>query len=72
MMRAIRFATQLNFSIEENTLKAISRNKTRINIVSPERVIDEVNLIIMAPKPSTGFKLMDETGLLKIIFSQTC
>jgi poly(A) polymerase len=68
MMRAIRFATQLNFSIEENTLKAISRNKTRINIVSPERVIDEVNLIIMAPKPSTGFKLMDETGLLKIIF----
>lgn len=68
MMRAIRFATQLNFSIEENTLNAIARNKARINIVSPERVIDEINLIMTALKPSVGFKLMDETGLLKIIF----
>jgi len=68
MMRAIRFATQLNFTIEENTYNAIARNKARINIVSPERVIDEINLIMMAPKPSVGFKLMDETGLLKIIF----
>lgn len=68
MMRAIRFATQLNFSIEENTYNAIVRNKARINIVSPERIIDETNLILMTPKPSVGFKLMDETGLLKIIF----
>ncbi|MBC8320671.1 MAG: HD domain-containing protein [Bacteroidetes bacterium] len=68
MMRAIRFATQLNFSIEENTFNAISRNKNRIKIVSPERVIDEINLIMMTSEPSLGIKLMDETGLLKIIF----
>lgn len=68
MMRAIRFATQLDFDIEENTYDAIARNKARISIVSPERVIDEINLIIMAPKPSIGFELMDNTGLLKIIF----
>ena len=68
MMRAIRFATQLGFDIEENTFDAISRNKGRISIVSPERVIDEINLIMMAPVPSIGFELMDMTGLLKIIF----
>ena len=68
MMRAIRFATQLGFDIEENTFDAISRNKGRISIVSPERVIDEINLIMMAPVPSIGFELMDITGLLKIIF----
>jgi len=68
MMRAIRFATQLGFYIEENTYDAITRNKARIKIVSPERVIDEINLIMMAPKPSIGFELLDETGLLKIIF----
>ncbi len=68
MMRAIRFATQLGFSIELNTYKAIGRNKNRIAIVSPERVIDELNLIILSDKPSKGFKILDETGLLKIIF----
>ena len=68
MMRAIRFATQLDFIIEENTFKAIERNKARISIVSPERVIDEINKIVMADKPSIGFKLMENTGLLKIIF----
>ncbi|MAE08670.1 MAG: tRNA nucleotidyltransferase [Bacteroidetes bacterium] len=68
MMRAIRFATQLNFSIEKNTFDAISRNKARINIVSPERIIDEFNLILMTAKPSEGLKLLEETGLLKIIF----
>ena len=68
MMRAIRFATQLNFTIEKNTLDAISRNKARINIVSKERIIDELNLIIMTSKPSEGLKLLEETGLLKIIF----
>ena len=68
MMRAIRFAAQLNFTIEENTLKAISRNKNRIKIVSPERVTDELNLIVLAQKPSIGFKLLEQTGLLKLIF----
>lgn len=70
MMRAIRFSTQLDFRIEQNTYDAISRNKNRIKIVSNERVIDELNLIVMSKKPSTGFKLLEETGLLKIIFPQ--
>ncbi|NOX87131.1 MAG: HD domain-containing protein [Chlorobi bacterium] len=68
MMRAVRFATQLDFSIEVNTFNAIKRNKNRITIVSPERVIDELNKIILAGKPSKGFKILDETGLLAIIF----
>ncbi len=68
MMRAIRFATQLGFDIYEETFDAISRNKARIDIISPERVIDEINLIMMSPKPSIGFELMDLTGLLEIIF----
>lgn len=68
MMRAIRFATQLGFDIEENTYDAIGRNKNRIGIVSRERVLDELNLIVMAPMPSIGFNLLEKTGLLKIIF----
>jgi len=68
MMRAIRFATQLDFSIEVNTFNAIKRNKNRITIVSPERITDELNKIILARKPSRGFKILDETGLLAIIF----
>lgn len=68
MMRAIRFATQLDFSIEVQTFRAISRNKNRITIVSPERIADELNLIVLSDKPSKGFKILDETGLLKIIF----
>jgi poly(A) polymerase len=70
IMRAIRFATQLNFEIESETLKAIARNKDRIKIVSGERIIDELNKIIMSPKPSNGFKLLEETGLLQIIFPE--
>lgn len=70
MMRAIRFATQLGFTIEDETLKAISRNKERIGIVSPERIIEEINKIILSVKPSNGFKLMEETGILKIIFPE--
>ncbi len=70
MMRAIRFATQLNFEIEENTYKAISENADRISIVSKERIMDELNKIILSPKPSIGFKLLEETGLLKLIFSE--
>ncbi len=68
MLRAIRFATQLNFKIDPDTLDAITRNRKRITIVSMERVVDELNLIIMSPIPSIGFKLLDETGLLEIIF----
>jgi len=70
MMRAIRFATQLDFTISDNTLVSISRNKERIGIVSPERVADELNKIIMTPKPSRGFILLEETGLLKLIFPE--
>jgi poly(A) polymerase len=70
IMRAIRFATQLNFEIEEETLKAIARNKERIKIISAERVIDELNKIMMSQKPSKGFKLLEETGILQIIFPE--
>ena len=70
MMRAIRFATQLEFAIEENTFKAIGRNKNRITIVSKERTADELNKIVMAEKPSIGFKLLEESGLLQVIFPQ--
>ncbi len=70
MMRAIRFATQLNFTIEENTFKAIGRNKNRISIVSHERITDELNKIVMAETPSIGFKLLEESGLLKVFFPQ--
>lgn len=70
MMRAIRFATQLNFEIEASTLQSIAANKDRIKIVSAERIIDEVNKIMMASKPSVGFKLLEETGILAIIFPE--
>ena len=68
MMRAIRFATQLHFTIEEKTFDAIRRNKNRISIISKERVIDELNRIIQAESPGRGFKMLDNTGLLKQIF----
>lgn len=68
MMRAIRFATQLGFTIEEETYKAIARNKNRISIVSKERVTDELNLIIKSKQPSTGLNLLENTGLLRLIF----
>lgn len=70
MMRAIRFATQLNFEIEASTFQSIAKNKNRIKIVSAERIIDELNKIMMASKPSTGFKLLEETGILQIIFPE--
>lgn len=70
MMRAIRFASQLNFSIEKTSFDAISKNKERIKIVSKERITDELNKIILSPKPSVGFKHLFDTGLLKIIFPQ--
>jgi len=68
MMRAIRFATQLNFEILPETLDAITRNSSRISIISMERISDELNKIVMTEKPSTGFYLLDKTGLLELIF----
>jgi poly(A) polymerase len=70
MMRAIRFAAQLDFEIEKNTYNAISENVDRISIVSKERIMDELNKIILSPKPSIGFKLLEETGLLKHVFPE--
>ena len=72
MMRAIRFATQLNFKISTDALEAIKKNKKRIAIVSKERITDELNKIILAPVPSIGFKYLFDTGLLKEIFPQMC
>ena len=70
MMRAIRFATQLNFNIDETAINAIKTQKERISIVSKERITDELNKIILAKTPSTGFKYLFDTGLLQIIFPQ--
>lgn len=70
MMRAIRFSSQLHFEIHADTLKSISKNKERITIISAERIIDEINKIMMSDKPSVGFKLLEETGLLEIIFPE--
>lgn len=70
MMRAIRFATQLDFNIEEKTFEAITTNIHRIDIVSKERIVDELNKIMLAPRPSIGFKLLDKSGLLEKIFPE--
>ena len=70
MMRAIRFATQLNFQIEPDTFAAIERNRSRIEIISKERIIDELGKIIRADIPSKGFILLDECQLLPIIFPE--
>lgn len=70
MMRAIRFATQLKFTIEEETFRAISRNRDRISIISRERIIDEINKIMLSPEPSVGFKLLDQSGLLELVFPE--
>lgn len=70
MMRAIRFATQLNFEIDQVALDAIKTQKERIKIVSKERITDEMNKIILAKVPSIGFKHLFDTGLLHIIFPQ--
>jgi len=68
MMRAIRFATQLQFDIDPDTFDAIIEYKERISIISKERIIDELNKIILAPVPSYGFKLLFHAGLLQLIF----
>lgn len=68
MMRAIRFATQLNFRIDPDALEAIHKNRERISIISKERIIDELNKIIESKKPSIGFNYLFDTGLLQLIF----
>lgn len=70
MLRAIRFSSQLGFDIEHETFDAITRNKDRIEIISRERVIDELNKIVLSAKPSVGFLQLDQTGLLPIIFPE--
>lgn len=70
MMRAIRFATQLNFEIEDTTHKALSAEKERIKIISQERITDELNKIILSPVPSIGFKHLFDTGLLHYFFPE--
>lgn len=70
MLRAIRFATQLNFTIEENTFAAVKENAVRIKIVSQERITDELNKIMLAEKPSAGWYLLRDSNLLEIIFPQ--
>lgn len=68
MMRAIRFASQLGFEIEKGTWKGILENTARIRIISQERITDELNKIILSPKPSIGLDLLYQSGLLSIIF----
>ncbi|HAW52732.1 MAG TPA: tRNA nucleotidyltransferase [Flavobacteriales bacterium] len=70
MMRAIRFASQLNFTIESDSYQAISKNASRIEIVSKERIIDELNKIILTKTPSRGLNMLHETGILGIIFPE--
>ncbi|MDE7006363.1 MAG: CCA tRNA nucleotidyltransferase [Alistipes sp.] len=70
MMRAVRFAAQLGFSIEDETFEAIRRNAHRIKIVSRERIATELNKIVLSPIPSMGFELLELTGLLELIFPE--
>lgn len=70
MMRAIRFATQFDFDIEPETFAAIERNAERIKIISQERISTELNKIILSPKPSIGFKLLEQSRLLPLIFPE--
>ncbi len=70
MMRAVRFASQLGFDIEEETFDAITRNAERVKIVSRERIMTELNKIVLSPRPSIGFELLEMTGLLALIFPE--
>lgn len=70
MLRAIRFATQLNFSLSDETKSAIKRNSERIRIITRERIVDELNKIMLSPQPSKGWKLLEETDLLQLIFPE--
>lgn len=70
MLRGIRFAAQLGFTLHPLSVEAIKTQKQRIEIVSGERIIDEINKMVLSPKPSVGFDLMYQTGLLQILFPQ--
>lgn len=70
MMRAVRFAAQLGFTIADDTLDSVTRNAARLKIVSAERITTELNKIMVTATPSTGFLLMEQTGLLKIILPE--
>ncbi len=70
MMRCIRFAAQLNFFIDDETFAAIHRNKERIHIISRERIAEELNKILLTSRPSIGFVLLDQAGLLELIFPE--
>ncbi len=70
MLRAIRFASQLHFTIEPGSLEAITENRDRIKIISKERVVDEVNKILLSKVPSVGFKLLHKTGLIGLILPE--
>lgn len=70
MMRCIRFATQLNFYIDDATFESLSRNRERISIISKERIADELNKILLSPIPSRGFIDLDRSGLLALIFPE--
>ncbi len=70
MLRAVRFASQLQFRIEKDSLQAITRNRNRIKIISRERIVDELNKILLSPKPSVGFSLLHKTGLLELILPE--
>jgi poly(A) polymerase len=70
MMRAIRFATQLNFIIEDESLSSIGENATRLEIITRERIVDELNKIMLSKKPSIGFLLLEKTGLLSQILPE--
>jgi putative nucleotidyltransferase with HDIG domain len=70
MLRAIRFATQLNFTIEQKSLDAITKNAKRLSIITKERIVDELNKILASPKPSIGFLLLEQTQLLPLILPE--
>ncbi|MBT8304781.1 MAG: CCA tRNA nucleotidyltransferase [Bacteroidia bacterium] len=70
MLRAIRFATQLGFTIEERSIKAITKNNDRIKIISKERIVTELNKILLSDVPSVGFLLLEKTGLLKYVLPE--
>ncbi|MDE5551700.1 MAG: CCA tRNA nucleotidyltransferase, partial [Muribaculaceae bacterium] len=72
MLRAIRFATQLQFRIDDATFESICRNAGRLEIITKERINDELGKIIRSPRPSVGFQLLDKAGLLKMIIPELC